>query len=64
MKTFTIEQVFKALRGECVPAPLNTAKIIRALSSNEELMHKALDMYAEGKLNEYHMLPGNGKLEF
>lgn len=64
MKTVTVESVFKHLQRECVPAPLSTPKLIRAFSHDKDIMHKVLDMYAEGKLTEYHMIPGNGSMEF
>ena len=64
MKTVTVEYVHKCLQRECVPAPLCAGKIIRAFKHDTELLHKVLDMYAQGRLTEYHMLPGNGSMEF
>lgn len=64
MKTLTVAYIESSLRKACVAAPLNIPKIIQALKHNEELMHQALNYFAMGLLNHYHMLPGNGDMEF
>lgn len=64
MRQVTVEYIENRLRLECIVAPITIPKIVRTFENDNELMHIALNMYHEGKLVNYHMLPGNGHLEF
>ena len=64
MKPITLEQVIKRLQKECIPAPLTVRKIIKVFEYDATIMHQVLDMFHSGLLVNYHMIPGNGSMEF
>jgi len=63
-KVVTLAEVVKHLQKECVPSPINYRKVIRAFSHDVCLMHQALTFLHQGQLDNYHMLPGNGKYRY
>lgn len=64
MNTYTVTQVCDSLRKECIAAPLNPLKIIHAFKYNKELAYQALNMFIEGKLDNYLMFPSHKYLIF
>lgn len=64
MKNVTVEYIEKRMRHSCVPSPLTLGKLIREFADEPEVLKLAAIMLTQGKLNAYHMIPGNGYLEF
>lgn len=64
MKTMTVEEVENVFRTQCMVAPITISKIIKVFQNDNQIMHVVLNMFHEGKFVNYHMLPGNGHLEF
>ena len=64
MRFITNDYVFKKLRSECIPAPLTITKLQKVFKEDEDVINKIFEMYTNGLLGEYHMIPGNGRLEF
>lgn len=64
MKVITVKYVEECLRRNCVVAPVTIPKLIRTFRDKPEEMQEALNLFAQGLLQNYHMIPGNGKLEF
>jgi len=64
MNTITVEYIENRLRGECVAAPVTIGKIVKVFQNDNAVLHQVLNIFHEGKLGNYHMLPGNGSMEF
>jgi len=64
MKTISVEYVEQCLRRNCVVSPITVPKIKRVFENNPDQMDEALELYAQGLLDGYHMLPHNKTLKF
>lgn len=64
MKNVTVEYISYRLQRSCVPSPVTLGKLIREFGHEPEVMKIATRMLISGDLKDYHMIPGNGHLEF
>jgi hypothetical protein len=62
--TLVLADVVKHLQKECVAAPINYRKIVRTYKDDVHAMHQALTFLHQGLLDNYHMLPRNGRMSF
>jgi hypothetical protein len=59
-----VTDVIKHMQRECIVAPLNYRKIVRAYRDDVYAMHQALTFLHQGLLDNYHMIHGNGPMSF
>ncbi len=64
MKTITSQDIEDCLRRDCVISPITIPKIVRTFKDKPEHLTAALNIFAQGLLANYHMIPGNGSMEF
>lgn len=60
----TKERVEWHLRDHCITAPVTIPKLRQVFKGDEEAFAEAVILFNDGVFANYHMIPGNGSLEF
>lgn len=60
----TKERVEWVLRDNCIIAPITITKLRQVFKNDQESFEEAVLLFNNGAFADYHMIPGNGSLEF